>query len=194
MIPDFEMITTPFELFSLWQYRYRQHGSARKEITGSVVLCVLSDAATSIFNRHIVLKNSSQWIARRNVIKKANTVHKGSKCLQMFAADESIESLTLIVHDIHPNISLSAFRRGRTASTLLCFPYCDPIKTMFAAPVEDGPWKTIKETIDRVHKHFCGNSAYSDAKLMLIGNTFWIHTVKRYLNDVVKKFVEYCRS
>lgn len=61
------------------------------------------------------------------------------------------------------------------------------INAMMATSVKRCPWGMIKLTVDNVHCHECGCSAYSDKKLSFIWNEFWNRTKERYFSEIVKK-------
>lgn len=188
------MISKNLARFFHWKHGSGQHSGAEKESLVPVVFLVLSDAGTPILIRQAFFKVSSQWIVGKNVTMKADIIHKGLNCLQMFAVDGSIEFLTLVGHDMNSYIPLSAFRRARSVQKRLTSPSCDSINAKLTTSVEKCSWKTIKHTTDKVQKHVCGHSSYFNMKLLLIKNDFWNDAVKRYLTDGAEKFAGFCHT
>ena len=48
-------------------------------------------------------------------------------------------------------------------------------------------WPYVKRIIDRVHKHVCGQAAYSDIRTLLDRNNMWTPAVKHYLDRVIEQ-------
>lgn len=50
----------------------------------------------------------------------------------------------------------------------------------------DIPWKEAKRVIDRVHRHVCGHSTFSDMKLLLQRNDLWSEAIEKYLLKTIE--------
>lgn len=47
--------------------------------------------------------------------------------------------------------------------------------------IEKRPWKEVQHILDKVHRHVCGNSNYSDIKILLQRNNLWSYEAQKYL-------------
>jgi len=47
-------------------------------------------------------------------------------------------------------------------------------------------WPALKKIVDKVHKHVCGHSNYTDIKLLLDRNDLWNSDVQKYLENILE--------
>lgn len=55
------------------------------------------------------------------------------------------------------------------------------------------PWTEKKAIIDKVHRHICGHSNYTDIKILLERNDMWDESVSQYVKETLEK-CEVCRT
>lgn len=114
-------------------------------------------------------------------------MHSSSNCIRMTASDGSHEFISLNDHSMHSYVPITAFLRACNQDLETSSIRKDFVNAMMATPLKECSWKTIKHIVDKVHRHVCGHSPYSDIKLLLIRNEFWNETVERYLSEIVEK-------
>ena len=136
---------------------------------------------------HLFLEGSSQWIVGRNMTRRSDILHDGQNCIRFTAQDGTYEFVSLIDHDMHSYIPRSAFLSIYNPESLLSDSPPVVLSSMLAKPIEECSWQAIKHTIDKVHRHVCGHSPYSDIKLLLVRNNFWNDVVERHLKQIVEK-------
>lgn len=49
---------------------------------------------------------------------------------------------------------------------------------------KERPWNEKKAIIDKVHRHICGHSNYTDMKIFLERNGFWDESVPQYVAEL----------
>ena len=137
--------------------------------------------------RHLVLEGSSECIFGRNVTRRSDILHNGMNCIRFTVPDGSHESIPLIDHDMHSYIPKAAFACTEKRHANVSGMSSGVLSSVSSKPIQECSWTTIKHTIEKVHRHLCGHSPYSDLKLLLIRNNFWNEAVERYLNEIVDK-------
>lgn len=182
---DGELLPLPKEIEACpyWQYGTGQHSSESRKILGSVILKAKTDQDSSVFIRHLIIDGSSQWVVGRNVTKYCNIVHIGGNKIVL---PDTNDSITLTNVQYHSHIPYCAFIHGDKD----CSVAMD--KKLFCATATIAntdiirPWNEVKKVIDKVHKHICGHSNYSDIRILLERNKLWCDEAKKYLCSVLE--------
>jgi len=166
-----------------WQYGVGSHSSKSRRIIGSVMLTAKTDEGNEIDIRHLVIEGSSQWIIGRNVTQLCNIVRIGKNMLEL---PNNSGSISLRNYDLHCYVpyeifcSQSSFERGNMATMFCAAAKLDTFEDI-------RPWKDVKSIVDKVHKHVCGHSNYSDMRILLERNNLWNKEVEKYLPLVLER-------
>lgn len=172
-----------------WQYGSGEHRSAAKRILGSVLMEARTDQGTNVQIRHLVIDGSSQWVVGRNVTSHCDILHANQNKLILppDANGNSQGSITLVDRDMHTYIPHQVFTfrtsgiTGDNESTLFC------ASAHIEGDVAKKPWTDVKKIVDKVHKHVCGHSTYSDIRVLLERNKLWNEQVEKYLQSVLER-------
>lgn len=126
---------------------------------------------------HLIIDGSSQWVVGRNVNRKCNIEHIDCNKVILPCKEDSIE---LVDFDFHSYIPYKKFLPDPDTSSFVTENkiYCATAKI---SQVLSRPWFEVKKIIDKVHKHVCGHSTYSDIKTLLERNKLWNAEVQKYL-------------
>lgn len=140
-----------------WQYGTRQHHSEGRAILGSVVLPATAPDNSLLLIRHLVLDGSSQWVVGRNVTSRSNILHMDDSFLVTTGLDGAPLRLPPLDRNHHLLLPQSLFAPNT------------PLQTFYATPSSASTqWSTVRSVIDRVHKHVCGHSYFSDMETLLV--------------------------
>ena len=173
-----------------WQYGVGSHASAPRRILGSVLLSVESDNGHTVAIRHLVISGTSQWVIGRNVTRSCDINHIGGNKLVLPDHDDSAQhdSLSMVDSDFHSYIPYERFlcpTVQASSESVVCTVFCA------TAQIEDGlskrPWKEIQTVVDKVHKHVCGHSNFSDLKFLLQRNSLRNDEISKYLSRVLER-------
>lgn len=145
--------------------------------------------------RHLVIDGSSQWVVGRNVTNYCDILHVNQNILKLppDASGNSQGSVTLVDRDMHTYIPHTAFTfqaetlTPRHETTLFC------ATAHIDGNLAKKPWKDLKNIVDKVHKHVCGHSTYSDIKILLERNELWNAHVDKYLQRTLEECTA-CRT
>lgn len=66
--------------------------------------------------------------------------------------------------DMHSYIPMKYFHSSEMSMTEASKLFCATVDVYY---IETRPWNEIREIVDKVHKHVCGNASYSDTKVLL---------------------------
>lgn len=133
--------------------------------------------------RHLVINRSSQWVVARNVTNYCEILRINIHVLKLPPdLDGNCQGqFTLVDRDMYTFIphavfmyrtdSLSAESQNAVFSATACL----------ALDLTGRSWKDLKRIADKVHKHVCGHSNYSDNRLLLERKEVWNTQVDNYL-------------
>lgn len=168
-----------------WQYGTGNHSSDKRKIIGSIMLTAKTETG-QIMIRHLVIEGSSQWILGRNVTKKCNIVHIGGNFLEL--PDQS--RIPITNKDFHSYISGKLFfSKENTWDEGMKYKLFCAAATI-QNETSSRSWAELRKIVDKVHKHVCGHSTYSDIKILLQRNNLWNDEVMKYL----ARTIESCSS
>ena len=94
--------------------------------------------------------------------------------------------MSLLQDEFHSYIPLEKFLAhnqnftGKDAASLFC------ATGTISKSTEERPWLEVQKVIDKVHKHVCGHSNYTDIKLLLQRNGIWSDDAQKYLAQVLE--------
>lgn len=153
----------------LWQYGSGKHKNEVRRIIGSLFLTAMSDSDNPIRMRHLIVEGSSQWVIGRNVTKSSDILHIDTNVLKLPDSD----TISLVESDMHSFIPYESFctrRRNGLLDTDRSAIFC--AAGMLHSSTRSLSWSDTKKIVDKVHRHVCGHSSYSDIKIL-----FWSATV-----------------
>ena len=134
--------------------------------------------------RHLVIEKSSQWAIGRNITRKCKIKHSNGNELHVPTEDGHVLTINLLHHKMHTYVPATVFYKPSEAA--------QKQKSLFCAMARvesniNRPWDEIKHIIDRVHKHVCGHSCYSDMKTLLQRNDIWDESIQKYLQQTLER-------
>lgn len=130
---------------------------------GSVALAASAASGTRLITRHLVLEGSFQWILGENITSIANVrqldgistetpdPYTGRLTFPLLEVNSHLFSPLKLFSSMPPNDSISS------SSATACS----------ALPSSTNYLSSVRDIIDRVHKHTYGHSSYSDHCLLL---------------------------
>ena len=172
-----------------WQYGKGKHSSPPRRILGSVMISARTDGNEIVEINHLIISGSSQWVIGRNVTRACDIVHIGGNRLNLPSADggtENADTISLVDSDMHSYMPYDIFLRCANASSEIVGSrlYC---ATATIGSSRDSPsWKDVQKIVDKVHKHVCGHSSFSDIKTLLSRNDLWSDEVGKYLARILE--------
>eukprot|EP00171_Calliarthron_tuberculosum_P017605 IDg17605t1 len=171
---------------SYWQYGSGQHASDSRKILGSVMLPAKTNEDTIIYICHLIIQGSSQWVIGRNVTKMCNIVHFNGNYIQIPYPDGTTGTISLTDQEYHSFVPYKVFCQdcSHLSSSQRSRLYC--ATAQFDQQPSARPWAELKKIVDKVHKHVCGHSSYSDIKILLQRNNLWNHEVMKYLSEQIE--------
>jgi len=146
----------------------------------------MSQQGNPIHIRHLVIDGSSQWLIGRNVTKLCDIIHQNENVLKLPPENDTKKSDTIkmIDHGFHSYLPWDIFCSEKTKEKPVTFKF-------FCATAQiegkSTSWAATKKIVDKVHKHICGHSNYTDIKLLLERNELWSIDVEKYLTGVLEK-------
>lgn len=160
----------------LWQYGSGKHKSEVRRIIGSLFLTAMSDSGNPIRMRHLIVEGSSQWVIGRNVTKSCDILQ----------IDTNVLKLPVVDSDMNSFIPYESFCTRRTNGLL----YTDRSAIFCAAGMLHSSTRSLscsdtKKIVDKIHRHVCGHSSYSDIKILLERDGIWNETVAKYLAGTI---------
>ena len=124
----------------------------------------------------------------RNVTKCCNIIHIGQNVLQLpCGSNYNPDTISLHDHDMHCYIPYSSFSSGLKNNSI------SEDKAIFCAtaqldcPTDTLSWPKTRQLVDKVHKHVCGHSSFSDIKFLLQRNGIWNDSIQDHLSSVIEK-------
>jgi len=169
-----------------WQYGTGQHVSEARKILGSIFLTAQSEQGNPIHIKHLVIDGSSQWVIGRNVTKLCDIIHQTANVLKLPPdPDTNIsDTLKLIDQDFHSYLPWDIFcSKSRKDMPIISTFYCASARI----EGQNDSWASIKKIVDKVHKHICGHSNYTDIKLLLERNSLWSSDAEKYLVGILNE-------
>jgi len=163
-----------------WQYGSGSHSSPFRKIIGSILIPGKSNEGADIYVRHLVIEGSTQWLIGRNLTNCCDIIRIGKNELVL---PHGCGTITLKDHDLHCFVPFEYFCQNKVSNfhaVLFC-------ATATIAAKETRPWKELKAIVDKVHRHVCGHSNYSDIKVLLERNGIWDDAVMKYLSQILEK-------
>ena len=159
-----------------WQYGAGKHASAPRKILGSVLLSIMSDGDHAVYIRHLIISGTSQWVVGRNVTRACDIRHIGANKLVLpdTSGTSACDSISIVDHDLHSYLPYSRFLPPYVSASLI-----STKSHIFCATAQLGDdstsrsWIETQKIVDKVHRHVCGHSNYSDMKLLLQRNDLW---------------------
>ena len=178
-----EFDPVPADLGTHWQYGNGEHSSESRKILGSVFLNVRTDKGNNTSIRHLIIYGSSQWVVGRNVTRKCDIEHIDQN--RVVLPDQS-DWISLVDHEMHSYVPYSKFSVDEHSNSL------EETTKIFCATAHlsdddlPRPWPEVKKIVNKVHKHVCGHSTYSDIKTLLERNKLWNEEVQNYLTHILE--------
>lgn len=121
----------------------------------------------------------------RNVTQLCKIVLIGKNQLEL---SDGSGTISLINHDLHCYIPYSAFcetREKGQEAVMFC------ATAQLDTDVNKRPWNEVQAIVDKVHKHVCEHSNYTDIKVLLQRNNLWSIQVEKYLPQVLETCESY---
>ena len=177
-----DAIPYEFNDFPYWQYGSGSRSSEKRKLLGSININLTSDQHNLISIRHLIIDGSSQWLIGRNVTKHCNIVHINENKLVL---PDQNDYVTLQDVHYHTHIPYQSFitisKHDNTVTNKL---FCATAE--ICNNLGRRPWKEIRQVVDKVHKHVCGHSNYTDIKILLQRNSLWSNEVQKYLSNTLE--------
>eukprot|EP00171_Calliarthron_tuberculosum_P001315 IDg1315t1 len=187
LIPDwkgkFDSIPTEIAESPFWQYGTGNHASESRRILGSVVMRATLSNSTTVDIRHLIIEGSSQWLIGRNVTKHCDIVHIGGNYLRL----PENTAIKLKNHGYHSYVPYELFMPHETQLTPLSSTKIYCATAQIAQDDVTYTWKETKMIIDKVHRHVCGHSTYTDMKILLDRNGLLTAEAQKYLSRTLEK-------
>jgi len=198
LLPDWhgklEPLPTQIADRPFWQYGTGNHSSQVRKILGSLMLEARSDSGNLFKIRHLVIEGASQWVVGRNFTNYCDILHIRKHAVQLPCDDPSlVDYVSYVDHDMHSYIPYKVFGPHATIearpneNALFC------ATAQIDASTQSRPWTTTKKIIDKVHKHVCGHSSFTDMKVLLERNDLWDDSAHEYLSNVMQR-CQKCRK
>lgn len=135
----------------------------------------ISDWRRPIHIFHLVLDGCSQWVIGKNVIQYANFIHIAQNSLKFYIYSSKVQRSTvtnnLLIHMRSPTFTTS----------------CKPssfLSGMNENLLAGKPWSSVKNVVDKVHKHVFGHEN-TDLKLLLKRKNLCNYSVAKYVGDPI---------
>lgn len=164
-----------------WQYGTGTHASKSRNIIGSVKLNSRTDEGYDVKICHLVIQGSSQWVVRRNVTQNCNIGRIEKNVLELL---NEAGTISLRNHDLHCYVSYKIFAKDVDGTSAALFLDTAQLENS----VEVHPWKELKTIVDKVHRHLCGQSNFSELKICVERSKLRDLNVDKYLARVLESF------
>lgn len=133
-----------------------------------------------------MIEGSSQWVLGRNVTRPYDIIHIGAHEIR-FPSNDALPMIDYNRLSYIPMCTvLCASKESPTISTLAGF-NAEIEESTLGSQNLNRPWNEIKRIVDKVHKHVCGHSPFSDMRLLLQRNGIWNNAIQHYLSTTVSK-------
>lgn len=83
------------------------------------------------------------------------------------------DSISLVDHDLHSFIPYGNFLAKHDTCSLETTKKIYCATAQINGEVMNRPWSELKNIVDKVHKHVCGRSTYSNMKILLQRDNLW---------------------
>lgn len=129
-----------------------------------------------------MIEGSFQWITDRKIIRRCNMMNIGKHSLDLPNIPPA-DSIAMIDHEMYSHISIDCFTSSdphlqcmSSSKATLNAPLSSMAVTTHTSKARKelvATWSSILPLVDRVNRHVCGHSTYTDMQTLFVRNGLW---------------------